>query len=88
MQPSKASEGCQRGAWKQDGGLGTGMATRRSVHERGGQRKLISCAKQEGYAIKHNVSEEDRAVGGDQDDKPDDPMQGLEELDVAGPRLQ
>ena len=45
---------------------------------------------QEGYLAKHAVSEEDRmaAAQGDNADQdgPLDPMQGLEGLDVAGPR--
>ncbi|KAJ5089752.1 Nucleotide-binding alpha-beta plait [Penicillium argentinense] len=47
--------------------------------------------EQEGYLAKHAVSEEDRqateqaqAAG----DRPQDPMQGLEQLDVAGPKLE
>ena len=44
---------------------------------------------QEGYLAKHAVSEEDRIPEGDgePDDGPMDPMQGLEQLDVAGPKL-
>ncbi|KAL2046786.1 hypothetical protein N7G274_000804 [Stereocaulon virgatum] len=46
--------------------------------------------EQEGYLAKHAVSEEDRipeATGGqDLEDVPEDPMQGLEGLDVAGPQ--
>lgn len=45
---------------------------------------------QEGYAAKHNVSEEDRMAvedGGASNNKPVDPMQGLEGLDQAGPKL-
>lgn len=41
---------------------------------------------QEGYAAKHNVSEEDRMVV-EEDAKAADPMQGLEGLDEAGPKL-
>ena len=43
--------------------------------------------QQEGYAAKFNVTDD---AGDDQgaDDKPEDPMQGLEGLDVAGPRQQ
>ncbi|KAF9883573.1 hypothetical protein FE257_003172 [Aspergillus nanangensis] len=46
--------------------------------------------QQEGYLAKHAVSEEDRTAA-DQakmaaDEHPQDPMQGLEELDVAGPK--
>ncbi len=45
---------------------------------------------QEGWLAKHAVSEEDR-LGAEQDkaradSPPEDPMQGLEGLDVAGPR--
>ncbi|KAI0389198.1 nuclear cap-binding protein [Xylariaceae sp. FL0594] len=48
--------------------------------------------EQEGWLARNAVSEEDRlaASGTDkagQDDRPDDPMQGLEGLDVAGPKL-
>ncbi|KAI1197056.1 nuclear cap-binding protein [Nemania serpens] len=47
--------------------------------------------EQEGWLAKHAVSEEDRLAtsGADkviQDERPDDPMQGLEGLDVAGPK--
>lgn len=45
---------------------------------------------QEGYLAKHAISEEDNAQpeeGVGEDDGPMDPMQGLEQLDVAGPRL-
>jgi hypothetical protein len=45
---------------------------------------------QEGYAAKHNVSEEDRMAvedGGASNNKPVDPMQGLEGLDQADPKL-
>ena len=41
---------------------------------------------QEGYLAKHAVSEEDKLATG-QDSQNLDAMQGLEELDVAGPRL-
>lgn len=40
---------------------------------------------QEGYAAKYNAPDEQMETDGD---KPADPMQGLEELDVAGPRPQ
>ena len=43
---------------------------------------------QEGYAAKYNMAEEDQIAAEDGDDTPADPMQGLEGLDVAGPRLQ
>lgn len=46
--------------------------------------------EQEGWLAKHAVSEEDRqgkANGQDQDSMPSDSMQGLEGLDVAGPRV-
>lgn len=49
------------------------------------------CIIQEGWLAKNAVSEEDRLaaerarMGGD-DNRPDDPMQGLEGLDVAGPK--
>jgi len=41
---------------------------------------------QEDYAAKHNVSEEDR-MAVEEDGKAADPMQGLEGLDQAGPKL-
>lgn len=46
-------------------------------------------ATQEGYLAKHAVSEEDRIQeqGHEDEDGPMDPMQGLEQLDVAGPKL-
>lgn len=40
--------------------------------------------EQEGWLAKHAVEEENQA----QDERPDDPMQGLEGLDVAGPKPQ
>ncbi|KAK0513746.1 hypothetical protein JMJ35_003468 [Cladonia borealis] len=46
--------------------------------------------EQEGYLAKHAVSEEDRIAAGrggqDLENVPEDPMQGLEGLDIAGPR--
>ncbi|PGH03896.1 hypothetical protein AJ79_07254 [Helicocarpus griseus UAMH5409] len=46
--------------------------------------------EQEGYLAKHAVSEEDRAAaeqgGAGSSSRPEDPMQGLEGLDVAGPK--
>jgi len=46
--------------------------------------------EQEGWLAKHAVSEEDRlaaqTAGNAADIQPDDPMQGLEGLDVAGPQ--
>jgi hypothetical protein len=44
-------------------------------------------SEQEDYATKHNVSEEDRMAIEDGSNKPVDPMQGLEGLDQAGPKL-
>lgn len=41
---------------------------------------------QEGYAARFNVSEEDR-MAVEEDVKAADPMQGLEGLDEAGPKL-
>lgn len=44
---------------------------------------------QEGWLAKNAVSEEDRLAAERArmgDDRPDDPMQGLEGLDVAGPK--
>ncbi|KAL2140894.1 hypothetical protein VTI28DRAFT_3084 [Corynascus sepedonium] len=43
--------------------------------------------EQEGWLAEHAVSEEDRlAAEQAQNTRPDDPMQGLEGLDVAGPK--
>ena len=45
---------------------------------------------QEGYLAKHAVGDEDRVeteTGPDEANGPADPMQGLEGLDVAGPKL-
>lgn len=45
--------------------------------------------EQEGYLAKHAVSEEDRLAAEEAQaatDRPQDPMQGLEQLDVAGPK--
>lgn len=45
---------------------------------------------QEGYLAKYAVNEEDRLAAeqarADGSTQPQDPMQGLEELDVAGPK--
>ena len=44
---------------------------------------------QEGYLAKYAVNEEDRQAAEDAQiasNRPQDPMQGLEELDVAGPK--
>ena len=51
---------------------------------------LTDYVEQEGYLAKYAVSDEDKAAA-DQasmatNDRPEDPMQGLEELDVAGPK--
>ena len=43
---------------------------------------------QEGYATRYNVNEETEGNADAADEKPEDPMQGLEGLDVAGPRLR
>jgi hypothetical protein len=48
---------------------------------------LADFLEQEDYATKHNVSEEDRMAIEDGANKPVDPMQGLEGLDQAGPKL-
>ncbi|KAI1084458.1 nuclear cap-binding protein [Whalleya microplaca] len=46
--------------------------------------------EQEGWLAENAVSEEDRTAAAASkagvDERPDDPMQGLEELDVAGPK--
>ncbi|PGH36770.1 peptidylprolyl isomerase [[Emmonsia] crescens] len=47
--------------------------------------------QQEGYLAQHAVSEEDRLAAeqggaGSSNSRPEDPMQGLEGLDVAGPK--
>ena len=42
---------------------------------------------QEDYAAKHNVSEEDRMAVEEDGKAAADPMQGLEGLDQAGPKL-
>lgn len=52
--------------------------------------RFTNDAKQEGWLAENAVSEEDKmaadtARAGEQD-RPDDPMQGLEGLDVAGPK--
>jgi hypothetical protein len=52
--------------------------------------QLINSVKQEGWLAENAVSEEDRlaadrAMAGAQE-RPEDPMQGLEGLDVAGPK--
>ena len=51
---------------------------------------LIICVQKEGWLATHAVSDEDRLVAEnaqrDLDSRPEDPMQGLEGLDVAGPK--
>lgn len=48
---------------------------------------LILTSSQEGYLAQHAGTEEDRAAVQQIDnDVSEDPMQGLEGLDVAGPR--
>lgn len=49
--------------------------------------RFADFVEQEDYASKHNVSEEDRMAVADGANKPVDPMQGLEGLDEAGPKL-
>ncbi|KXT06463.1 hypothetical protein AC578_5996 [Pseudocercospora eumusae] len=44
--------------------------------------------EQEGYAAKYNVDEEADANGDEQNGNSEDPMQGLEGLAEAGPRMQ
>ncbi|KAI1210602.1 uncharacterized protein F4807DRAFT_53351 [Annulohypoxylon truncatum] len=61
----------------------------KSADEGLGSKKAIW--EQERWLAEHAVSEEDRATAeapksGVDDDRPDDPMQGLEGLDVAGPK--
>ena len=49
----------------------------------------IRCGDQEGWLAQHAVGEEDRmATEQGEGERPEDPMQGLEGLDVAGPRQQ
>ena len=55
-----------------------------------GLRSRLLTLRQESWLAEHAVSEEDklaadRAKAGEQE-RPDDPMQGLEGLDVAGPK--
>jgi hypothetical protein len=62
------------------------------VFENGFRLLLFTCTDhktplQEDYATKHNVSEEDRMAVEDDSTKSADPMQGLEGLDQAGPKL-
>ena len=50
---------------------------------------LIEITLQEGYLAKYAVSEEDRQAAEEArmaSNRPQDPMQGLEQLDVAGPK--
>lgn len=60
------------------------------AHTQGMKADLISTT-QEGWLAKHAVSEEDRQAAdqarAETNGRPDDPMQGLEGLDVAGPQL-
>ncbi|GIZ40636.1 hypothetical protein CKM354_000396500 [Cercospora kikuchii] len=56
-------------------------------HEEGlGSRTAVW--EQEGYAAKYNVGEEGDAAAENNGDGPADPMQGLEGLAEAGPRMQ
>lgn len=51
--------------------------------------KLLILDVQEGYLAKHAVSEEDKLAteqAEESNERPQDPMQGLEQLDVAGPK--
>lgn len=52
---------------------------------------VVTDLLQEGWLAKHAVSDEDRLVaesaGNASETRPDDPMQGLEGLDVAGPQM-
>jgi len=41
---------------------------------------------QEGWLAANAVSEEDRMAAEEAQNRPEDPMQGLEGLDVAGPK--
>ncbi|EER39323.1 peptidyl prolyl cis-trans isomerase Cyclophilin [Histoplasma capsulatum H143] len=55
------------------------------------RKRIVMRAWGEGYLAQHAVSEEDRvATGqggtGSSNSRPEDPMQGLEGLDVAGPK--
>ncbi|KAK5116058.1 hypothetical protein LTR85_009340 [Meristemomyces frigidus] len=56
----------------------------KSADEKLGSRTAIW--EQEGYAAKHNIGDGDEAMDGEDDGKPEDPMQGLEGLAEAGPR--
>lgn len=50
---------------------------------------LVLIRLQEGYLAKYAVNEEDREAAEEAQDastRPPDPMQGLEQLDVAGPK--
>ena len=53
---------------------------------------MLICYLQEGYLAQHAVNEEDRLAttqaGAADNAAPLDPMQGLEDLDVAGPKLE
>jgi hypothetical protein len=48
------------------------------------ERRTRANEEQEGYLAKHGGGDEERF--GDMQDAPADPMQGLEGLDVAGPK--
>ncbi|KAK3905360.1 hypothetical protein C8A05DRAFT_30823 [Staphylotrichum tortipilum] len=56
------------------GGSGGGLGSRTAVWE------------QEGWLAEHAVSEEDRAAAEQAHSRAEDPMQGLEGLDIAGPK--
>ncbi|KAK4042261.1 peptidyl-prolyl cis-trans isomerase E [Parachaetomium inaequale] len=59
----------------------------KSAAGQGGLGGKTAVWEQEGWLAEHAVSEEDRlAAEQAQNARPDDPMQGLEGLDVAGPK--
>lgn len=76
---------------EQNEGLGsrTAIWQQVSVSTAASFNRVCSAISQEGYLAAHAVNEEDRNAVMQADaaaDEPMDPMQGLEGLDVAGPR--
>jgi len=94
-QPSETTEAGGREAGKQDRCLGAGKpfvvlcTTSDTLNQNVVTfvERFADFVEQEDYASKHNVSEEDKMAVADGANKPVDPMQGLEGLDEAGPKL-
>lgn len=75
-----------------DEGLGSKTALWEQVRSSILPLALMLTTSQEGWLADHAVSEEDKLAAEDAkaraEDRPEDPMQGLEGLDVAGPKQE